>query len=75
MRSTLRRVRWLHALAFLQFCAAAWSLPVDRVRTVTFVLAGVVLLLVDETKLLRGRLVQLERRVNDLDRDEETDRP
>jgi hypothetical protein len=69
------RFRWLHALAFAQFCAAAWSLPVDSDRSVTFVLAGVVLLLVDEDVQVRRRVAHLERRVNDLDRDEETDRP
>jgi len=79
VRSWLRRFRWLHALAFLQFCAAAWSLPVNVDRTVTFVLAGVVLLLVDEDVQVRRRVARLERRVHDLsvdrDRDEETDRP
>jgi hypothetical protein len=77
VRSWLRRFRWLHALAFLQFCAAAWSLPVNVDRTVTFVLAGVVLLLVDEDVQVRRRVARLEYLVLDLDRDrdEETDRP
>lgn len=63
------RTRLTQALAFLQFCVAAFALPYDAFRATTFCLTGVVLLVMDEVAQLRRRVRALERRLNSTERE------